>query len=232
MPSQASINEPATIAGQSQSRTLPVGRGDLPDLDRVRRLLLWPRQAEAAALLSTAARRLGGEAETLEGAVLSLRLSGAAAFCEAAGALMSTPEQAETRALALTDASIVPTMTDYGDMTTMAELSCLARAAWLVDLLAEGRYASWFHPIVQSIDGSVFGHEMLLRGFEPSGGIIPPVRIFEAAESEAVMAALENAARTGAMRADLIAGIPPDDLAVAQSVMDRIAANIARLERQ
>lgn len=37
---------------------------------------------------------------------------------------------------------------------------------------------------------------------------------------------------TRQMRADLIAGIPPGDLEVAQSVLDRIAANIARLERQ
>lgn len=35
---------------------------------------------------------------------------------------------------------------------------------------------------------------------------------------------------THRMRADLIAGIPPADLAVAQSVMDRITANIARLD--
>lgn len=36
---------------------------------------------------------------------------------------------------------------------------------------------------------------------------------------------------TRRMRADLVAGIPAEDLAVAQSVLDRIAANIARLDR-
>ncbi|WP_295045889.1 MarR family transcriptional regulator [uncultured Paracoccus sp.] len=35
---------------------------------------------------------------------------------------------------------------------------------------------------------------------------------------------------TRRMRADLVAGIPAQDLAVAQSVLDRIAANIARLD--
>ena len=37
---------------------------------------------------------------------------------------------------------------------------------------------------------------------------------------------------TRRMRADLVAGIPEGDLAVAQSVLDRIAANIARLDRE
>ena len=37
---------------------------------------------------------------------------------------------------------------------------------------------------------------------------------------------------TRRMRADLVAGIPPRDLAVAQSVLDRIAANIASLDRE
>lgn len=37
---------------------------------------------------------------------------------------------------------------------------------------------------------------------------------------------------TRRMRAELVAGIPPEDLAVAQSVLDRIAANIARLDRE
>ena len=37
---------------------------------------------------------------------------------------------------------------------------------------------------------------------------------------------------TRRMRAELVAGIPDGDLAVAQSVLDRIAANIARLDRE
>ncbi|WP_207100511.1 MarR family winged helix-turn-helix transcriptional regulator [Paracoccus shandongensis] len=37
---------------------------------------------------------------------------------------------------------------------------------------------------------------------------------------------------TRRMRAELVAGIPDADLAVAQSVLDRIAANIARLDRE
>lgn len=37
---------------------------------------------------------------------------------------------------------------------------------------------------------------------------------------------------TRRMRAELVAGIPAEDLAVAQSVLDRIAANIARLDRE
>lgn len=37
---------------------------------------------------------------------------------------------------------------------------------------------------------------------------------------------------TRRMRAELVEGIPPADLARAQAVLDRIAANIARLDRQ
>lgn len=37
---------------------------------------------------------------------------------------------------------------------------------------------------------------------------------------------------TRRMRAELVEGIPPADLACAQAVLDRIAANIARLDRQ
>lgn len=37
---------------------------------------------------------------------------------------------------------------------------------------------------------------------------------------------------TRRMRADLIEGIPARDIAVAQSVLERIAANIARLDRE
>lgn len=37
---------------------------------------------------------------------------------------------------------------------------------------------------------------------------------------------------TRRMRAELVAGIPPEDLAVAQSVLDRMAANIAGLDQR
>jgi EAL domain-containing protein (putative c-di-GMP-specific phosphodiesterase class I) len=77
----------------------------------------------------------------------------------------------------------------------------LARSGWLLDQLAEGRFTSYFHPIVHARDTSrVFAHEALLRGVERDGSLVAPQPIFTLAREAGLLFEVDSAACRSAIR--------------------------------
>jgi EAL domain-containing protein (putative c-di-GMP-specific phosphodiesterase class I) len=86
-------------------------------------------------------------------------------------------------------------------MTTLRALDVLAQSGWLLDQIAEGRFTSWFHPIVRATDTTeVFAHEALLRGVERDGSFIAPQPILALAREADLLPEVDLAACSAAIR--------------------------------
>jgi EAL domain-containing protein (putative c-di-GMP-specific phosphodiesterase class I) len=141
---------------------------------------------------------------------VSIRVDGGsrAAILAALVAALTPSERTSTRAL-LHAGPDLPGVDDFGRVTSLAELAALDRSTWLLDLLREERFTSWYQPIVAADDTSrLFAHEALLRGRAPDGAIIYPGAIFEAATGADLLFQVDLAARLSALRG--AAAIPAD----------------------
>lgn len=76
------------------------------------------------------------------------------------------------------------------------------RHVWIDELIEDKRICSYYQPIV-SIDHErvhIVGHEILSRGLEEDGSIIPPFKMFEAAQIRNKTFALDRACRLEAVK--------------------------------
>jgi EAL domain-containing protein (putative c-di-GMP-specific phosphodiesterase class I) len=113
---------------------------------------------------------------------------------------LSPPEALETRALFMPGPA-PPELPDFARMTTLHALDVLAQSGWLLDQLAEGRFTSFFHPIVHARDTSrVFAHEALLRGVERDGSLVAPQPILSLAREAGLLFEVDSAACRSAIR--------------------------------
>lgn len=93
-----------------------------------------------------------------------------------------------------------PELTDYPRVCTLEHLLRLIQGQWLTELLSEGRYTSFFHPIVTAAaPHQIYAHEALFRGLKPDGSLIPPYEIFNLARDTELMFQLDLAARQSAI---------------------------------
>jgi EAL domain-containing protein (putative c-di-GMP-specific phosphodiesterase class I) len=94
-----------------------------------------------------------------------------------------------------------PRLGDFARMTTLHALDVLAQAGWLLDQIAEGRFTSWFHPIVHTGDTRrIFAHEALLRGVERDGSVVAPQPILALAREAGLLFEVDSAACRSAIR--------------------------------
>ena len=115
-------------------------------------------------------------------------------------AVLSLAEALGTRALFM-PGEAPPALPDFARMTTLHALDIMAQSGWLLDQLAEGRFTSYFHPIVYAEDTSrVFAHEALLRGVERDGSIIAPQPILTLAREAGLLHEVDSAACRSAIR--------------------------------
>lgn len=113
---------------------------------------------------------------------------------------ISVVEAQETRALFLAGPGR-PTLSDFARMTTLYALDVLAQSGWILDQLAEGRFTSYFHPIVHAEEPSrVFAHEALLRGVERDGSLVAPQPILSLAREAGLLVEVDSAACLAAIR--------------------------------
>src|SRR5205823_3337617 len=113
---------------------------------------------------------------------------------------LSEAEAQATRAL-FVPGDGVPELPDFARMTTLHALDVLARSGWLLDQLAEGRFISFFHPIVHAGDTErIFAHEALLRGVERDGSIVAPQPILTLAREAGLLSEVDSAACRSAIR--------------------------------
>lgn len=111
------------------------------------------------------------------------------------------PADAETTKALFVLGTAAPKLADFSRMTTLHALDVLARSGWLLDQLAEGRFTSYFHPIVHARDTRrVFAHEALLRGVERDGSLVAPQPILDLAREAGMLLEVDFAACRSAIR--------------------------------
>ena len=82
------------------------------------------------------------------------------------------------------------------DAPTLRALLRRLERGWLIDILGERRLDTSVQPIVDAADGwRPFAHECLTRGRGPAGEVIPPGRLFAAADRAALLFHLDRSAR-------------------------------------
>lgn len=125
-----------------------------------------------------------------------------AAFARLADALLqrlSIEERAHSRALVL-PAGVPVTVRDWLGTRPLQAVIGWVRAAWLVALLEEQRLVSAVQPIFRT-DGTLYGHEALLRAIGPDGALIGAGPLMQAARETELLFTLDLAARKSALRA-------------------------------
>jgi EAL domain-containing protein (putative c-di-GMP-specific phosphodiesterase class I) len=185
--------EPASFIARALHRRLP---------DRIRgsgTLYLWLRRGRTALRVARRLNATGREHEFIDACARIPVADVQACSAELCSAL-SEAEALETRAL-FVPGDGVPALPDFARMTSLHVLDVLARSGWLIDQLAEGRFVSFFHPIVHADDTDrVFAHEALLRGVERDGSIIAPQPILTLAREAGLLSEVDSAACRSAIR--------------------------------
>ena len=116
------------------------------------------------------------------------------------GLVLPAAEQEDIKALFVGGLD-EPRLADFSRMTTLRALDVMARSGWLLDQLAEGRFTSFFHPIVHAADTRrVFAHEALLRGVERDGSLVAPQPILDLARQAGMLLEVDFAACQSAIR--------------------------------
>ncbi|HZR08737.1 MAG TPA: EAL domain-containing protein [Myxococcales bacterium] len=193
--SSAAPSQPEACIARELHRRLP---------ERIRgagTLYLWPRKSRTAARLARNLRATGREHEFVDECARVRLGEGEVQLCtEDLCSSISEAEAHDTRALFVPGEG-VPHLQDFARMTTLHALDILSRSGWLLDQLAEGRFISYFHPIVHAGNTDrVFAHEALLRGVERDGSIIAPQPILELAREAGLLQEVDSAACRNAIR--------------------------------
>lgn len=120
-----------------------------------------------------------------------------------ANAMLSRAEMDDTRCIIL-PVDRAPNFRDLMQASSLTRLAAKLDAAWLVDVMREGRLTSWFQPLVRA-DGSmdIFAYECLLRGTAADGSLINPKRMFDIARDADLLFHLDRVARLTAIQASI-----------------------------
>ncbi len=95
-----------------------------------------------------------------------------------------------------------PGLEDYPCVSTLDRFLRTLQGQWLTEMLSEGRYTSYFHPIVTaSAPHQIYAHEALFRGLKANGDLISPAEIFNLARDTEMLFQLDLAARQSAIHA-------------------------------
>jgi EAL domain-containing protein (putative c-di-GMP-specific phosphodiesterase class I) len=192
---QSTPSEPASSIARALNRRLP---------ERIRgagTLYLWVRRGRTALRVARRLSATGREHEFIDACARIPLGEGAVQACTAElCSALSEAEAQDTRALFVPGDGI-PQLPDFARMTSLHALDVLARSGWLLDQLAEGRFISFFHPIVHAEDiGRVFAHEALLRGVERDGSLVAPQPILTLAREAGLLSEVDSAACRSAIR--------------------------------
>jgi EAL domain-containing protein (putative c-di-GMP-specific phosphodiesterase class I) len=187
--------EPANSIARALHQRLP---------ERIRgagTLYLWPRPGRASARALQALREASRPHDWIESCVrIPLRESAVQACTAELSSTLNEAECIDTRALFMPGGA-APELPDFSRMTTLHALDVLAQSGWLLDQLAEGRFTSFFHPIMHADDVSrVFAHEALLRGVERDGSLVAPQPILTLAREAGLLSEVDSAACRAAIR--------------------------------
>lgn len=123
---------------------------------------------------------------------------------------LATPEHRDTKVLFI-EGDREPGLEDYPCVSTLDQFLRSIQGQWLTEMLSEGRYTSYFHPIVTAqIPHQIYAHEALFRGLQKNGDLIPPYEIFNLARDTEMLFQLDLAARQSAIYAASHQGLQSD----------------------
>ena len=112
---------------------------------------------------------------------------------------LSAAEMQDARSM-LVENGGEPQLADLLHTNSLEQLISQIEGEWLAGILAEGRLATYFQPIVDCNDPAhVLGYECLLRGVQPSGELIYPDRLYDTARQARMLDRLDLAARLKAI---------------------------------
>ncbi len=83
---------------------------------------------------------------------------------------------------------------------SLAGWESLREARFLTEVLRQDRLVSHFHPIWDLKARTLFGHECLIRGQDEQGVLIPPAKLFGAAQENRLLFNLDRQARQSALK--------------------------------
>lgn len=113
--------------------------------------------------------------------------------------VLTSKELEETQTLFIRG-NIRPRIEDFGDITPLKRFLALNQSNWLIDLLADRRFVSYFQPIVSMQNTQeIFGYESLLRGLDKNGDTISPKLILDAALEAGLLPQADQLARLTAI---------------------------------
>lgn len=164
-------------------------------------LYAWFPDADA---LDEAARALRGAGHSAAPAGSCLRIAlgpGELDPCVLGlGATLAERHARRARAL-FVEGPAVPSLDDFGRITSLHELHVAAQTGWLLGQFENGRVTSHFQRIVHASDTSrVFAHEALLRGRGKDGRPLDPTTILRRAREAGLLQELDLAAARCAIR--------------------------------
>ncbi|HEY9747162.1 MAG TPA: EAL domain-containing protein [Allocoleopsis sp.] len=120
-------------------------------------------------------------------------------LAENIGNLLTPRELQETQALFIRG-NLQPRIQDFSDITSLQRFIRFTQSDWLVEMLADKRFTSFFQPIVHIEDTSqVYAHEALLRGLDKQNNLIMPGAILDLATEAGLLPQVDRLARLSAI---------------------------------
>lgn len=120
--------------------------------------------------------------------------------------VLTDEEQAATKVLTL-PAGTKAGLEQFGRVTTLERVVAAHQAAWIEDLLSNGRFKSLFQPMFDAISGEATAVEALFRGIDENGDLISPGFMFRLAQRARMMFQTDLVARRSAVTQAAGAGL-------------------------
>lgn len=77
----------------------------------------------------------------------------------------------------------------------LTELNDWVESHWVSQVISERRLTTYFQPLICNRTNQIFAYECLMRGIEPDGQIISPLRMISAARKSGTLQSLDELAR-------------------------------------
>lgn len=88
-----------------------------------------------------------------------------------------------------------------GSKVSLSQVADRRPRLWVTDVIAADSIRMMMQPIVQASDNTIIGYEMLARGYDSSGKLIPPTELFAAAKDQNQLFLLDRSCRIQGIRA-------------------------------
>ena len=168
----------------------------LPELEHGPVVLhMWPPLGHTSGKIRSAAAKAGRLVDTGSGVSVALGSDEIDGLLKDLSSDLTRGELEDTHCLTRSGED-EPTFAEFAKVTTLARLSAMRGAKWLLQVLNENALGTMFQPIVSRDAPHIpFAHECLLRWRRPDGTMGPPGALFEAAGDAGLLFHLDRAAR-------------------------------------